>query len=163
MSKIIINSSVIDKLPSLVGEVVFLPSPNHRRVKSKFWTRFDSLTGTVSSVSLQQAMGLTGESSLKKWWDQPGFKEWFLNMDEARERLEYLFMIALDAAEQVLLDPEANANAKVNLIKVLAQLAGKEPNKQEQFIDMKIQRMGADQLKEFIQSKTDKLIKSETE
>jgi hypothetical protein len=163
MSKEIKNSTRLEAIPQLAGEVVFLPSPNHRRVKSKFWTRFDSLTGSVSSVSMQQAMGITGESNLKKWWDQPGFKEWFLNMDESRERLEYLFMIALDAAEQVLLDPEANANAKVNLIKVLAQLAGKEPNKQEQFIDMRIQKMGPDQLKEFIMSRTEKLNKSETE
>jgi len=104
-------------------DLVFLPSPAHRRAKSKFWARYSGLGATPGKA---EVAALTGESGINRWWGLAGFKEWFLNQDETRERLEYLYQVALDAAEQILLDPEANPSARVNMVKVVAQLAGKD-------------------------------------
>jgi len=155
-----ITGTVID---SLSEEVVFLPSPKHRQIKSKFWTKFESIGLPASSITMSQAIALTNESSLKKLWEVPGFKSWFINEDEGRERLEYLFMLALDAAEHMLLDPDANANAKVNLIKVLATLTNKVPKAEPQFADVNIQRMTKPELEAFIRAKTQLLGPAESD
>lgn len=146
-------------LAALHAEVVFLPSPAHRRVKSKFWQRYEDLGGPVS---LELAEGLTKEPGLRKWWSMSGFKDWFLNQDEARERLEYLYMVALDAAEHLLLDPNANHNAKAQMIKIIAQLAGKEPNKYEKFADAAVQKMDSAKLRAYIEKEAFKYLKPST-
>jgi len=159
MAKIIKNSKLdVDKLAELKSELVFLPSPVHRSAKTKFWARYDSLLDGSGTPSKAEAIQLTGEPKLAKWWYLPGFKEWFLNQDEARERLEYLYMLALDAAEQVLLDPEAQANARVQMIKVIASLAGKEPTKQVQYIDQDIQLMDTEKLRAYIEKHAPRLV-----
>lgn len=162
MSKVPKNTSgltAIDKLANLKDDLLFLPSPVHRRAKSKFWARHDSLLGGPGTPSAAEVMEITGEPGIKKWWSVPGFKEWFLNKDEARERLEYLYMIALDSAESVLLDPDANANAKVQMVKVIAQLAGKEPEKTTKYVDEDIQKLTPEKLKEYIKKHAPKHLK----
>lgn len=149
MGKLIKNSSDIKALEAIKEDLVFLPSPNHRRAKSKFWSRYGDLEDG-SQVTLAAALQLTKEPQLAKWWNLPGFKDWFLNKDEARERLEYLWYLGMDAMEQLFLDPEANHNAKVNAFKQIASLAGKEPNRNEKFADEDIQKMDKARLKAYI-------------
>lgn len=150
MSKIIKNSSGdIKSLEQIKDDLVFLPSPVHRRAKTKFWTRYMDLdTGT--KVNLAQALQLTGEPSLAKWWNLPGFQDWFLNKEEARERLEYLWYLGMDAIEDIFLDPDANHNAKVQALKIIANLAGKEPTRTEKYADESIQKMDKDKLRAYI-------------
>ena len=157
MSKIVKNSSEIKSLEAIKEDLVFLPSPNHRRAKSKFWSRYSDLADG-GEVSLASALQLTKEPQLAKWWNLPGFKDWFLNKDEARERLEYLWYLGMDAMEAIFLDPEANHNAKVNAFKQIASLAGKEPNKNEKYADEDIQKMDAAKLKAYIIKNAPKLV-----
>jgi uncharacterized protein with HEPN domain len=105
-------------------------------------------------MGLQHALQVTGASSLKEWWGEAGFKEWFLNREEGREKLEYLFMRALDAAEDILNDPNAQASARVNMIKVIGELANKFPSKyQEKFSDEDINRMDEKQLRNYLEKR----------
>lgn len=157
MSKIIKNSSEIKALENIKQDLVFLPNPAHRRAKSKFWARYGDLD-TGGEVSLASALQLTREPQLKKWWHLPGFKDWFLNKDEAKERLEYLWFLGMDALESIFLDPESNHNARVNAFKIIAQLAGKEPSKEEKYADAEIQKMDKKRLKAYIMQHAPKLL-----
>lgn len=162
MSKEIRNSQIEDtniklsqvndlgsKLSELSDTVIFQPTPAQKKLKAKFHSRFipGPLTD-LNNLSLSDALEITGDSRLRKLWEQPGFKEWFANRDENRERLEYLFTLALDTAEEILTSETAQASAKVNMVKVLAELANKFPNKyaQEKYVDEEINRMSELQL-----------------
>ena len=151
----VVKSAGKRTLPSLAADVVFMPTPRQIQVKAKFWSRyqpgpFSSPGGITGSV----AMEVTGVRSVADWWGKAGFKEWFLNRDEAREKLEYLFHKALNTAEQILDDPLAQANAKVQMIKVVAELANKFPTKNlERFADDDINKMDEQQIMHFLEQR----------
>lgn len=146
-------------LPALVGDLVFFPEKDHQRLKAQFWARFESSPfADAASISLSTVQEKVSDPRLRNYWALPGFKEWFLNKDEARERLEYLFSKALDAAEVVLedLDPKS-FSAKVNLIKLLAELTGRLQTrgggKDEKFSDSAINDMSEAELKKWLNRK----------
>jgi hypothetical protein len=141
----------INKLNDLLDQVVFLPSPEQRRIKAAFWALYADM-GT-QPITLSLAQTLTGESRLKAWWGLPGFREWFLNKDEFRQRVEYLAHLALDTAEEILSDPKANPSARVNMAKLMVEVAGRMPNKWEQkkFADDFINKMSKDELKAYLE------------
>jgi hypothetical protein len=121
-------------LSSLADEVIFRPTLESQRLaKARFWAHAsDNPMLEPESMSLDTIRGICQSEAIGKWWRMPGFKAWFLNKEEHRFRLEYLFGLALDAAEQILVnqDPKAQS-ARVNVIKVLSELAGKFPAKQQ--------------------------------
>lgn len=155
-----LDKTGVKNLSSMTEDLLFLPNPRHRQVKARFWARYDSLMAPVDKLTASAVIQITEEPVVARWWSLPGFKEWFLNQDEARERLEYLYMLALDTAESVLANPDSNDNAKVQMVKVIAQLAGKEPRGQV-YADDDIQKMGPEQLRAFIKKVAPKLIGSE--
>lgn len=166
MSKEIRNTVTdadINKLKVIKEELVFSPSPTQRRAKARYWARSEGLLGNPKNTSAQLVSSYINEPAIQKWWGAPGFKEWFFNEQETKERLEYLFMLALDTAEHVLLDENANANAKVQMIKVLAGLAGKDSSKDSKLLDENIQRLNAEQLREYIRENAPKLLDKESE
>lgn len=134
----------------------FLPNPMQRAAKARFWKRMDF--ADARDVNLPLALKVSGTAQLSRWWQLEGFSEWFANKDEAGERLEYLYMLALDAAENLLLDPDANHNAKVQMIKIIAQLAGKEPDKEQRFADEEIGKMSRTQLEQYIRRTLPKVL-----
>lgn len=152
-----VNESEVKSLSSMTEDLLFIPNPRHRQVKAKFWARYDSLMVSPDKITAAAAIDLTSETTIARWWSLPGFKDWFLNQDEARERLEYLYMLALDTAEQVLANPDSNDNAKVQMVKVIAQLAGKEP-KAQVFADDDINKMDAEKLKAYIEKVAPRLL-----
>jgi hypothetical protein len=92
------------------------------------------------------------DNRILAWFSIPGFKDFFFNNTEHIERLEYLFDLALQAAEDVLLceDPKA-MSARVNMVRVIAELAKKMPSKgQEQFQDERIAKMSKAELEDFL-------------
>lgn len=151
----IVKQSGESDLPGLAERVLFTPSPRQRQVKARFWVRFiPGPVATLDNLSLSHVMQIAGTKSLKEWWSEPGFVEWFFNREEGREKLEYLFMRALDTAEDILNDPGAQASAKVNMIKVIGELANKFPSKhQERFSDEDINKMDEKQLKNYLEKR----------
>jgi len=145
---------VASELTDVMEDILFSPNPVQRKAKARFWSRYEPNPIGDGNVSLEMVQRVTGDPSTKRWWGLPGFKEWFLNAEESRERLEYLFNVALDTAESILVDPDANDNAKVQMIKVIAQLAGKEPTRREEkFLDAEIQKMSESQLRAYLEKK----------
>jgi chemotaxis regulatin CheY-phosphate phosphatase CheZ len=153
--KTVIEDSGSKNLPDLAGRVIYTPTPRQRQVKAKFWVQFvPGPFADPDNLSMAEVIRVTGTSSLKEWWPEAGFKEWFMNREEAREKLEYLFMKALNTAEDILDDPNAQANAKVQMIKVIGELANKFPNKQqERFVDEDINKMDEKQLKHYLEQR----------
>lgn len=158
------SKDTLDKLKKAVeGEIVFIPSGAQRKAKAAFWVSFtDNPVSDAENVTLAQALQITGESRLQKWWSMVGFKDWFLNKEENKQRLEYIYSLALDSAEEILIDPDANPSAKVQMIKVIAELANKMPQKwkTEKFLDADIQRMDKHQLESYLEKQGVKLLKS---
>lgn len=140
-------------------ELVFVPTPNQRACKARFWKRMDFDPSMVNKVTLSGAVRITNNTQLNHWWRQVGFEDWFCNKDEAGERIEYLYMLWMDKAEELLLNPDANHNAIVQIGKIIANLSGREG--QEKFMDESIQKMSKQQLQAFIDKAAPRLNKAE--
>lgn len=167
MSKRVINTTIKEskeisprETAKLSDKVIFEPTSAQVRQKARFWTRFRPGPLTPSdNITMATALEVTGSAQIRKWWNEPGFVEWFENKDEERERLKYLFHKGLDTIENILDNPEANANAKANLIKMLAEMngfLGKKPV--EKFADDSINQMSEAQLKEFLNKNNVKVV-----
>lgn len=155
-----ITDNVATALSQAVAELTFCPAPEHRRIKSAFWAlQNEGQFEPGTEIPLSLALRLTGDGRLSRWWPQPGFRDWFCNKDEFRQRLEYLSHLALDAAEEILLDRKANPGARVNMAKLVIEAANKMPQKyaREVFADEKINQMDKRQLQDYI-SRNSKLI-----
>lgn len=125
-------------LEELVADVVFRPQEEHRRLKSRFLAKIaDNPLIDVETVSLDEVRRIVGGTQISKFWNQPGFREWFLNTGEYQERLETLFSLALDAAQDILLnqDPKGQS-ARAAMVKTMAELAGKLRPPKEKTPDM---------------------------
>ena len=121
-----------DTLHSVAAEIIFQPTEPQRKLKASLLAKLaDNPLYDLASISVAEVQEVTGNTSVQKWWSLPGFKEWLTDKDENRAKLEYLFAMALEAAEQILMntDPKAQGS-RVAMIKTLAELAGKMPSKQ---------------------------------
>lgn len=143
-------------LDILVDMLQYRPTEEQQKVKAAFWTnqhRDDTII--LSEITLARAYQVTGDSRLANWWSEPGFKGWFANKDEFKQKIEHLLNVGLNAISDLLRDPEVQASAKVKAFEVLARLADKEPVKVKEvkFADKKIQEMNPAELRKFLQSK----------
>lgn len=127
------KSSLPDELKAplerLSEELIYQPTDQDKRLKAQFWLKAaDNPFITPDSITIDDVRNILNREISGSTWARPGFKEWFVNKDESRQRLEYLFNLALDAAEQIIMntDPKAQS-ARVNMIKVIADLGGKNP------------------------------------
>lgn len=144
---------ITDILAAAAEDLGFQPEPDHRRVKAAFWAKFyEDPKMDRDRVTLAAVQQYLPDYRLRKWWSMPGFKEWFTNKDEWRQKQEYLVMLAQDEAERILLDRNANANAKVGLIKFLVESIGRASPKMKEvkMLDDAIHKMTPEQLEEFV-------------
>lgn len=118
------------EVKDLAEALVYVPSTIERKLKAKFWAKAQdnpllNLSGnTVSLAQIKQTAG--GGSALDSCWKKPGFQDWFMNPDDGRAKLEYLFDLGLDAMEELLLSPDPKTSAaKVNALKLLSELTGR--------------------------------------
>lgn len=154
-----VNDTDIIELKKQV-DLVFVPNPLMRACKARFWKRIDFDPSLADRVTLAAAVQLTNNTQLNSWWKLEGFVDWFCNKDEASERIEYLYMLWMDKAEELLLNPEANHNAIVQIGKIIAQLSGRD--QQENFSDANIQKMSRQQLQAFIEKAAPRLLRNVT-
>lgn len=146
-------------LTTAMEDLTFHPSVEMRRIKATFWaTQLENPTCAPDKVTASDVAAITGDSRISRWWAVPGFKDWLRNKDEWRQRQEYLCSLAQDTAEQILLDPHANANAKVQLIKFLTESVGKAEArvKETKMLDAEIHKMSPEQLESYIERHTAK-------
>lgn len=150
------------ELGKVLEEVVFIPTPAMRKVKAAYLAATSEnplLVGQdPTAASVQQ---VTGDTRVSKWWSTPGFRDWFSNRDEFRQRVEYLANLALDTIEDILLDGEANASARNAAAKLMIEAAGKLPKgtSTEKYADEQISSMSKAELEQFIRRKAPQLLR----
>lgn len=147
------ESEIVDIVTS---ELTFLPTDGQKRAKSAFWSRFnENPLCDPTEVSLSIVGQFINDGRVEKWWSQVGFREWFTNNNEFRDRLEYLSHKILDSLEYVLDDPKAQANAKVNAAKLILEASRKLPRQapKVEYLDEQVASMNKKELEEFIAKK----------
>lgn len=110
-----ITIKVDPKLEALAEEAIFIPSSSQKKAKYRFLEKWDGVTEPTA----QLVMSLTGQTMVRRWWNQNGFREWLVNAESVVSKVNYLTSLALDRAEEVLLDEDAGASSHVNMIKVI--------------------------------------------
>lgn len=140
-------------LQEALASVDFAPLDAHRKLKARFWSLYAADPAVdPGSISLDYAVQLTGDHRLTRYWAVSGFRQWFTNDKENEERLAYLYHLALDGLEDILLstDPKM-ASARVNAIRLVAELGNRMPkDKAAIHKEHEFERMTVPQLKEFI-------------
>lgn len=145
-------SDALKQVKELAGE--FKPSVPQKKAKAAFWVNWqDDPQLDPKLMTKDEAAILSGQPRVSAWWAQEGFRDWFINRQEHKARLEYLYDLALERAEKILLseDPKT-ASAQVNVIKAVADLGAKFPGREGVTGDMAswlkaINQMDAVQLK----------------
>ena len=110
----------------------YRPNRKERQAKAAFWSQAaDDPFMNVEAYRAGTKGALEAYIGMKLPSWSEDFKAWFFNRQEHKHRVEYLFGLALDAAEEILLnnDPKVQG-ARVQLIRALSELAGKVPHKQ---------------------------------
>lgn len=140
-------------LTEVVDEIIFRPRADQRRMKSALWVILaDNPLMSADTITPEDIIKLTNERRVRKWWSEPGFREWLMNQDEFRQRLEYHAHLALDRLEAILMDDDAHASAQVQAAKLIIEAANKMPPRvtREVYADERIQTMDRRQLEEYI-------------
>lgn len=150
------------KLENIVADLVFVPSAMQRKTKAKYWTRVKTTPFTDGDPTLAEVNRVVRDQRLAKWWQEPGFIDWFMNKEEFKERMEFIANMALDTLEEIISNPDASGSARIAATKMAIEVAGKMPSKEiMQYADAQINEMSAAQLKEFIKNNAPRLIEEE--
>lgn len=144
------SSMTPKKAQDILGQA-FRPNPAQRQAKTRYWALVSEQAIADDQASIDPyELGKTLQcSALPHWWENNHFQVWFCNRHEHLQRIEYLFDLALDAAEQILQneDPKAQS-ARVAMIKILADLANKR--RAERVADASINQMTEEQLRAYV-------------
>lgn len=147
----------------MANDLTYLPTHEQRKLKSAFWVRFnENPLCEPQDISLSVIDRIVHDNRTAKWWSQAGFKEWFRNQEEFRERVESMAHLALDTLMTILVtDDPKTSSARVNAAKLLLEVARKLPSRtqpQEKFSDDKIANMDKKQLDAYIARHTSRTI-----
>lgn len=148
--------SVSADITDIVTDTLYRPTVRQRTAKAVFWAAAsDNPVFNSEEMTAAEAGIVAKDGNVEAWWKQPGFRDWFFNSNEHSSRLEVLFSMAMDAAEDILLstDPKT-ASARVTLIKTLAELTNRVPKQGGGiFLDGNIAKMDKAQLEAFLENK----------
>jgi hypothetical protein len=139
----------------------FRPLPMQRQAKTRYWALVSeqALLEELDAHDPYELARTLQCPALPAWLENPQFRVWFGNKHEHLQRIEYLFDLALDAAEQILQneDPKAQS-ARVAMIKTLSDLANKR--RTEKIADTQINQMTPEQLRAYIEKQAPVLLTS---
>lgn len=141
----------------LANDLTYLPNPEQRRVKAAFWVRFnENPICEPQNLTLMAVLQLVGDGRLERWWTQPGFKEWFRNQDEFRERAALLADEAIDTIRAIMHNELAPPAARLTAAKLAMEISNRIPKKDQEsrFLDDAIGRMDRKQLESFLSRNT---------
>lgn len=137
----------------LASDLTYSPNHEQRKAKESFWVRWnENPLCEAQDITLSVVHGVLGDGRLDRWWSQPGFKEWFRNQEEFRERAASLAHLALDTLQSILINENAQPSARVNAAKIAFEIARKMPQKQQdaKFLDEALQKMDRKQLEQYV-------------
>lgn len=137
----------------LASDLTYSPNHEQRKAKESFWVRFnENPLCEPQDLTLSVVLSVLGDGRLDRWWSQAGFKEWFRNQEEFRERAASLAHLALDTLQSILINENAQPSARVNAAKIAFEIARKMPQKQQdtKFLDEALQKMDRKQLEQYV-------------
>ena len=143
----------------------------HRKCKSRFWQEAnENPLVQPTKIPAQRAAQMAGNQQLVEWLRNPEFRDWFYNKNSAKQALEAATEIAISRLVEILeckeVGPkgEVTAASQVNAAKLILEYAGYAPPKQRviEYRDKGVSEMNEEQLEEFIQESTPKLVKGES-
>ncbi len=150
------------KQATLLPEVMFIPSAEQRELKAKFWIEFRANPiaddADVTPALVEEILG----HSIAGWLRQKHFWQWWSARDITKR---YLEVGAEKAVEMALmyLDPAVpmQDSARVNLIKLVLEYAGKTPpvRKEIKWADRDIADLSDEQLDALIEKLSRKKLK----
>lgn len=125
------DSKISKVVEVMANDLTYLPSPEQRKLKSAFWLRFsENPICDPRDVGLGTVHQLTQDSRVDRWWGVPGFREWFRNQEEFRERVESMAHLALDTLMVILVtDDPKMSSARVSAAKLLLEVSRKLPSR----------------------------------
>jgi hypothetical protein len=139
---------------NVIGRLIadtFRPTESQRKAKAAllaFLADPETMLFDLKSLTVDRAISLTGIPALRTWWNQPGFRAWFINKEESRQKIKYLTDKALESAVQILDDPDPRASsAKVSILKILLTYEAQE---QTAKTNTKFDNMDINQLRGFL-------------
>jgi len=152
----ILPTSVASQI-QVADSLLFKPSYEQVQIKSAFWAKFSANPLVdVNQISLPTVQRFVPEPKLARWWQMFGFQEWFLNESEFTERVTSLAYLALSALEDILTNPDANANARISAARLVFEASNKMPKQKNEkiiYLDDQIQKMDQGQLEAFLRQK----------
>ena len=143
------------KLKAVMDEVIFVPTPSMRAAKARYTVaQADNPLLSGDSPTLAMVQQYVPDDRLRRWWAVPGFREWFTNSSEWKERVEYLADSALSVLEEILMDGDEKGAVRINAGKLILEASGKVGKKKDdgegrRFSDEEINKMNKKQLEEF--------------
>jgi hypothetical protein len=74
------------------------------KVKAQFWTAVDKnpFIADVTALPASEVCRLAGTTTINKWAEVEGFKEWFLDKDGIKSRISYGAELAIDKLIEIL-------------------------------------------------------------
>lgn len=112
-------------------------------------------------INATKASQYAQNTSIQKWWNIPGFQEWFLEKDWDRLTAMSTAHLALSQITRVLKDAGAAIPEKLAAAKVAREYYDRlVPQQEQKFQDEEIGQMDRSQLEQFIKKQT-KLLTSE--
>lgn len=104
-------------------------------------------------MSLEALLALGVSGVVSRWWDIPGFREWFLSKDYNKHQAEGLLQQAMHRLSEVLRYSTDNAeliNAAKEARTLFTAMTASRPDDQEKFADEAIQEMSKEELQAYI-------------
>lgn len=118
-----------ERIPAGASEdLLFDPTPNQVQAKSLFWAKWRRDPRLdPASASLADVRSYVDVASLDKWWDDRPFRSWFLNQDEARQKLEHAADVWATQALQRIRGGVLSDKDFIALGKFLNDITGRTP------------------------------------
>jgi len=141
-------------LRAVITQARFTPSQAQIRYRNEFWSK--QAGELPAEVNLEVAITLGASGRIKRWWDIPGFQEWFTSKDWNKHVSELLLTQAMDRLSEVLRDSTdhgtliaAAKEARTLHAQLTAPVKG-----EEKYADEEISIMSKEQLADFIKKNT---------
>lgn len=136
----------------IMTEVSFTPQPIHRAMKSVFLVAIKDLP-PEDGYSLTRIEQLCPDLGVERFWDLPGFPQWFTNTNEFEQMADVASFMALQTAMEVMGNPDEKGQARITAAKLAIEVADKVPKgKQTSPLPKAIGNMDEEQLKAFLRS-----------
>ena len=132
----------------------FSPTRAMREVKARFMLRFAKKGQFYEQVRLQDVETIIPDARIRKWWQIPGFKEWFLDGEDFEVACELAAQEALLACREIVQDSSQKGTARVAAAKLIMTIAKKTQNKENESGDETIKQLAQNpqQLREFLRA-----------